>query len=543
MKKLRLSSAPIKNNDPQDGEEVMPPPIGSQEARRARARKFPSHSRRIKTSPFRQLLQQFTAFVLLVFCASSWAVFAPPSVSVYSLTPSGATGGNADATSPQAVCSAFADDFANAALRIGWASAWVTSATVRPAGNDPVSHFCDVQIGQCLSDGFCTGSSATAGIYQLLRNRCPINSSSISGGCGCDTGYQEDGSQTSCLAALPEPQQLSGSAQSCKAPGRSSSAGELFGAPVAPASGDKSRFEIDLVITAGTRLTFARSYHSAWGLDAGRQGGALGKAWSHNHETSLKTTASDASGGATAVAINFSEGFVRTFGSTAGAQAWSATNGADTLARSSDQGWIYRRADDDATYRFDASGKLQSVSQRNGWAHSYSYNAAGQLATVVDNFGHGLTFVHDTNGRLLSVATLDGRQTGYAFDATGRLSSVSYPGGKTRSFAYENASFPHALTGIQDESGARWGSFAYDAQGRAISTELAGGVSRYQVSYPVASAATVIDPLSTSRNFSYGTTKGKLAVTAGSLPSGEGESDAASRTQDANGLITSETDF
>jgi RHS repeat-associated protein len=99
------------------------------------------------------------------------------------------------------------------------------------------------------------------------------------------------------------------------------------------------------------------------------------------------------------------------------------------------------------------------------------------------------------------------------------------------------------LTGIFDEAGVRWGTFAYDSQGRAISTQLAGAVDNYQVSYPSSSSATVIDPLGTSRNYSYGTTLGKLAVTGGSLPSGEGKSDASSRVQDANGLITSETDF
>ncbi|WP_422089064.1 RHS repeat-associated core domain-containing protein [Variovorax sp.] len=68
-------------------------------------------------------------------------------------------------------------------------------------------------------------------------------------------------------------------------------------------------------------------------------------------------------------------------------------------------------------------------------------------------------------------------------------------------------------------------------------------MDNYQVSYPSSSSATVVDPLGTSRNYSYGTTLGKLAVTGGSLPSGEGKSDAASRVQDANGLITKETDF
>ena len=58
-----------------------------------------------------------------------------------------------------------------------------------------------------------------------------------------------------------------------------------------------------------------------------------------------------------------------------------------------------------------------------------------------------------------------------------------------------------------------------------------------------ANTATVTDPLGTTRTYSYSTNQGRLAVISGSLPSGTGESDAASRVQDSNGLITSETDF
>lgn len=71
---------------------------------------------------------------------------------------------------------------------------------------------------------------------------------------------------------------------------------------------------------------------------------------------------------------------------------------------------------------------------------------------------------------------------------------------------------------------------------------LTGSVQRYQVSYPYL-AATVTDPLGTLRTYRYSTTQGKLAVISASSPSGDGGADASSRIQDANGLITSETDF
>ncbi|NDZ12030.1 RHS repeat-associated core domain-containing protein [Variovorax sp. WS11] len=321
---------------------------------------------------------------------------------------------------------------------------------------------------------------------------------------------------------------------------RGAPSGYGAGQPILPSTGEKYRDELDYAGSGPDALSFARTYRSTWASDPSHATTGLGQVWTHNHGSVLKATPSTTPN---AVTITSAEGYVRTFVLPAGSSNWSATNSADTLLQITGGGWSYRRADDNSTLTFDASGKLLSASARNGWTHTYAYNALGQLATIGNGFGRSLVLAYNGSGQLTTVTTSDARVIGYAYDSAGRLSVVTYPDGKTRSFAYENASFPQALTGIFDESGARWGTFVYDAQGRATSTELAGAVNRYQVSYPAAGTATVIDPLSTSRSFSYSATKGKLAVTGGSLPSGTGESDAASRVQDANGLITSETDF
>ena len=310
--------------------------------------------------------------------------------------------------------------------------------------------------------------------------------------------------------------------------------------PVLPASAEKFRSEVDWFDSGPGALSFTRTYRSNWASDSSRVGNPLGQVWSHNFAIKLVATPSAAPLG---VAINTGEGYVRTFGKAPGATTWTAGNSTDTLVQLPSGTWSYRRANDDTTLSFDGSGKLQVAVDRNGWATAYNYDGAGQLASVTNSFGRTLAFGYNGVGQLTTVATPDGRFIAYAYDVTGRLVSVLYPDGKGRNFVYENASFPMGLTGIFDESGVRWGTFAYDSQGRAISTQLAGAVDNYQVSYPSSSSATVIDPLGTSRNYSYGTTLGKLAVTGGSLPSGEGKSDASSRVQDANGLITSETDF
>ncbi|WP_354398731.1 RHS repeat-associated core domain-containing protein [Variovorax sp. OAS795] len=310
--------------------------------------------------------------------------------------------------------------------------------------------------------------------------------------------------------------------------------------PILPATAEKFRSEPDFTDSGPAPLSFVRTYRSTWGTDAARPVGPLGKAWSHNHAMALTVTPAVSP---TAVSITTGEGFLRTFFKATGAATWSATNSADTLNQNGDGSWSYRRADDDTTLSFTANGKLQTLAPRNGWATVFTYNGAGQLTTIGNGFGRTLALAYNAAGQLASVTTPDLRVIGYAYDSVGRLSVVTYPDAKTRTFLYENIAFPQALTGILDETGARFATFAYDSQGRAIDSALAGTVDRYQVSYPTASSASILDPLGTSRSYNYSTTKGKLAVTGGSLPSGTGESDASARTQDANGLITSETDF
>ncbi|HWT20876.1 MAG TPA: DUF6531 domain-containing protein, partial [Variovorax sp.] len=392
---------------------------------------------------------------------------------------------------------------------------------------------CKVSAG-CSNDGYFLYAGAI--FRQTNSSACPANSTFAAGAwCSCDSqnGFQEDASQTACVRAAFE------AAPMCKV-NRAAVSGISTPNPILPATAEKYRSETDFTDSSPAPLSFIRTYRSTWGADATRPAGSLGKAWAHNHTTALVATPAV---NPNAASIISAEGFLRTFFKASGALTWSATNSADTLSQNADGSWSYRRADDDATLSFTADGKLQTLAPRNGWATVYTYNGAGQLATIGNGFGRTLVLTYNTAGQLVSVTTPDQRVIGYAYDTAGRLSVVTYPDAKTRTFLYENVAFPQALTGILDEAGARFATFAYDSQGRAIDSALAGSVDRYQVSYPSASSASILDPLGTSRSYSYSTTKGKLAVTGGSLPSGTGEADASSRVQDANGLITSETDF
>jgi YD repeat-containing protein len=224
----------------------------------------------------------------------------------------------------------------------------------------------------------------------------------------------------------------------------------------------------------------------------------------------------------------------------------------------------YSRANDSRRWQFDANtSRLLQEQDASGQTHSYSYNSAGQVQSISDGFGRSLLFSYTSAGQIASITTPDAQTITYSYDAQNRLSGVTYPssgsssGGSTSTtitYHYEDSRFPNALTGITDEAGIRWQSYAYDAQGRAISSQLAGGAEHYQVAYTTApatstspatiTAAAVTDALGTVRSYQYGMAAGRLAVLSASSASEDPNKDsAATRSQGAAGTIDSQTDF
>ena len=140
----------------------------------------------------------------------------------------------------------------------------------------------------------------------------------------------------------------------------------------------------------------------------------------------------------------------------------------------------------------DRTGRSQplSIKAPDGYARTLTYNAANQLVSVSDTEGRTLTLAYDGDN-LITVTTPDGLVLTYGYDSSGpafhndRLVSVSYSTDpeKNRTYVYENASFPHALTGIVDGKGNRLLTWTFDDLGRATSSERAGGVNLTIVSY------------------------------------------------------------
>jgi RHS repeat-associated protein len=208
--------------------------------------------------------------------------------------------------------------------------------------------------------------------------------------------------------------------------------------------------------------------------------------------------------------------------------------------------------DEDEIEVYDGVGKLASYSDRAGLQLSFSYDGLSRLSTVTDPFGRTLTFLYDSVLVPVSrVQTPDGGVYSYQYDLLNRLTTVTYPGGSTRRYVYEDVRWPGALTGVFDENGSRYSTYAYDTLGRAVSTQLAGGAGLHTLTYssPVLwNSATVTTPLGATKRFTLTRIDGLAKPTAewracaDCSPNGvNGQSDASA--YDTHGNLKSYTDF
>lgn len=130
---------------------------------------------------------------------------------------------------------------------------------------------------------------------------------------------------------------------------------------------------------------------------------------------------------------------------------------------------------------FGSDGKLTQIADRNGNTQTVGY-VGGKPGSVRDNFGRQIGFLYDSNGRLGTLTTPVGNFT-YTYDAVGNLTQVTKPDATARQYKYKDPDNPHNLTGIINENNVLYAIFAYDAQGRAVSSEYIGGQNKVQIAY------------------------------------------------------------
>ena len=295
------------------------------------------------------------------------------------------------------------------------------------------------------------------------------------------------------------------------------------GNPINFAIGNKIQTETDYSPVGSSALSFTRSYNSLDGL------------WRHNFSTYLRFAGTEY---ASLVRHDGRESFFTISGTT----VTPTSSALGVLTKTGTTGWQYVSADNEQ-FTFDTAGKLTHWSNTQGRSYQLAYS--GSQITVTDNLGNSLTLIEDADLQPLSL-TAPGTQITYGYNADKRLTSVSRTvGGQItqRQFHYEVPSKPDLLTGITDERGVRYATWAYDDQGRAISSEHADGADRVSVAYNTDGTVSVTNELGKVTNYSLQYIKGVRRITTiDGEPSPNCPSSNSAFTYDEHGLLKTKTD-
>jgi uncharacterized protein RhaS with RHS repeats len=197
-------------------------------------------------------------------------------------------------------------------------------------------------------------------------------------------------------------------------------------------------------------------------------------------------------------------------------------------------------------YLIDAAGTPTTTVLRNGL-----------LLYAIDHLGRRMRFDYTDASRLLLARVVVGDEAVVRFEygasAAGcvpcaTLNRAVYADGTAVEYRYDEqgqvvANSPRGLlTSIIDEAGNRFASYKYDASGRAHTSELAGGVNRYALSWDA--GVFVTGPLGTPRGYLFWQPFGSPLLGASSQPAGSGCAASSSFVRhDALGNVEQRDDF
>ncbi|MBK9584882.1 MAG: RHS repeat protein [Alphaproteobacteria bacterium] len=243
----------------------------------------------------------------------------------------------------------------------------------------------------------------------------------------------------------------------------------------------------------------------------------LGKYWRHNYDRSLEVI-NGPTNGSDSAQITTAEGTAYKFRSDAGANDWQALD-SDVKATFTELydatptliGYLY--TDENKTKEtYNTSKKLTRIEYQGGEALDLTYDGSGRLSTVTDEHGRVITLTYDGSSRVATAVTPDGTFT-YTYGTNNNLTQVTKPDTKTRIYHYEDTTFVNALTGITNEDSVRYATWGYDAQGRADSSEHAGGVDEFTLTYNSDGTITETNPLGKQTIYTYTVINGVRKIT------------------------------
>lgn len=252
------------------------------------------------------------------------------------------------------------------------------------------------------------------------------------------------------------------------------------GSPINLSTGNTFITQMDIALPGlGGGLSLVRTWNSR-GEDGGGTVGMFGLSWISSYEDRMFI---DSDG---LVRFSDGEGNLWAFGFTAtgvdGVSTYSLVAPRNAGASLSYDGNYLTLTFKDGTKKIfnPTSGRLLSISDRNGNTSQLSYDASNRLITVTDAASRHLYFTYPQGSNLVASVTSNfGVSLSYAYNSL-LLTQVTKPDGTFVTFEY---SANYLITAVKDQAGKVLESHTYDAASRGLSSQRANGVDALSVTY------------------------------------------------------------
>jgi RHS repeat-associated protein len=339
-------------------------------------------------------------------------------------------------------------------------------------------------------------------------------------------------------------QKLSGDPCGCTQPPENPP--QAISDPVLIATGNVFERVIDYTTAGLNKLSFIRYYNSQG--DPSTAAASLGMRWRSNYDRYIRILSTSS------VIVESADGREAVFNLQNG--SWLPDSDVDATLTKTSAGWVLTdRSDSVETYTNLNSNEalLASIQSRNGYTQTLSYNGSNQLISITDSYGRSLALTYMA-GLLQTVTTPDSLNLSYGYTSSGltsgvqdQLASVTYSTSPQtgQAYLYENSNLPFALTGVIDENGNRYATWAYDGMGRAISNLIGASANNTTIAYDDTTGnRTVTNALGQPETFKYATLQGVPKLTEIDRQATSTTAAAARTfTYDSNGYLASQTDW
>ncbi|WMR33036.1 DUF6531 domain-containing protein, partial [Metapseudomonas otitidis] len=293
------------------------------------------------------------------------------------------------------------------------------------------------------------------------------------------------------------------------------------GNPINISIGNKVQSIVDAPTASNSLISLTRIYNSADGV------------WRHSYSTHLEKYGSS-------LILVRADGRETKFQLQDGVNSYGiAASG--ILTRQGEE-WSFEEPNG-TTFTFNSALRLSRITEKNGQWRALTYFDA--LITITDSFGNTATLRQDAEYQPKQFS-MGGTLVSYTYNSIRRLTAVTTTRDSvvsSQTYHYEDTRNPNLLTGITDERGIRYATWTYDDQGRAISSEHAGGAEKVTVAYNADGSSTVTNALGKRTTYRFQTIQGVRRITAiEGEPSANCPNSNATFTYDDRGLVKTRTD-